>query len=331
MKIKDIIMSTAAVLAMAVVVTACARPSKNSNVGTMVCDKTFQNIINEEIEVFEARYKEAVIGCQYVTQAEAFRRLMDGKTRLIVVGRDLTKNELTILRANRDTKIVRSMKIAVDAMALIVNPDNPIDKLSVNEIKRILSGEIKNWKQIQPGAPDLPIRIVVDDPESSVTMYMHNELMDGAPFDTTTVVTADSIPGVFNSVKRNRGAIGVVGVSWLTRNLNAPSKSIDERARQASDTSAFDVQQLNENMKAAGVKTIAVMKNSLIAYKPTQENIYRGDYPLTRPIYMITTAAPATIPGKFYTYVNSTDGQRLMMSTGVMPARVEIQVYEIGE
>ncbi len=67
-----------------------------------------------------------------------------------------------------------------------------------------------------------------------------------------------------------------------------------------------------------------------MAYAPTQENIYSGDYPLTRPIYMITTASPGGPLGGFYSFVTGKDGQRLIMKTGIMPARVNVQIYEVN-
>lgn len=306
----------------------CDHQPSGNPVGTMVCDKSFENIIRDQINVFENRYPKAVIGCQYVTEDEALQRLLDGDDKLAVLGRDLTAGEMKILKVKNKAKNARSMKIAVDAIALIVNKENPVNKLSVKEIERILKGEITSWAQVEPGAPDIPIRVVVDDPKSSMTSYMRKKLMNGGAFGNAVVVTADSISGVFNTVKRNKGAIGVIGVSWLTQNLQEPIPA-SKRTESLNDSTAIDGAAINERMDNSGVKTLGVMHNSLIAYRPTQENIYSGDYPLTRPIYMVTTSSPTNILGKFYSFVTSADGQRLMMSTGVMPARVQIKVYEI--
>ena len=87
---------------------------------------------------------------------------------------------------------------------------------------------------------------------------------------------------------------------------------------------------LNEKMTKSGVKTIGVMHNSMKPYYPTQENIYSGDYPLTRPIFMVTTASPAGTLGKFFSFVTGVDGQKIIMKTGVMPARLQVNIYEIA-
>lgn len=314
-------------LAAGIMLTSCDKAKQTNNVGTFVCIKSFENVMRQEMIVYENVYPQAYLGCQYVTEDEAIKRLMSGDTRLAVVGRDLTENETKRLKANKETQNVRSMQIAVDAISLIVNPENPVDKLTMKEIARILSGEVSTWSQIQPGAPDIPIRVVVDDPRSGVTSYMRQKLLDGAPFDSTIVITADSVPGVFNRVKKSKGAIGVIGVSWLASGLGKIDK--DSLIASVKDENPVDGAEINERVARSGVKTLGIMHNSLQAYKPTQENIYSGDYPLTRPIYMITTASPSGTLGKFYSFVTGVDGQKIIMKTGVMPARMQINVYEI--
>lgn len=329
MKIKFSNLSVLSVLLFGLMFTSCGQSKKSSFVATMDCDKTFENVIYDIIGIFENVNHPSIIGCRYVTQKAAIDSLMQGETQLIVVSRDLDEAEIARIKKEQG-KTVRSMKFAVDAVALIVNPDNPVQKLSMNEIKRILTGEVQRWSQIEPGAPDIPIHVVLDDPSSSLSLYMRDEVLKGKDFDTKIVLNADSVSGVFNQVKKNKGAIGIIGVSWLTKNLTEPT-SIEDKIAIANDTSSFDAQKIDEKIANSGVKTLGIMNETLTAYRPTQDNIYNGDYPLTRPMYMITTAPIKSTLGKFYTYVNSVEGQRFIMSTGVMPARVKIKIYEISQ
>lgn len=312
--------------------TACdkdgAGTKKSNNVGTFVCDKSFENVIRQEMIVYENVYPKAYLGCQYVTESEAIERLMSGETRLAVVGRDLTKAEFNKLKNNKETQNVRSMKIAVDAIALIINPDNPVDTLSMRQIASILRGDITNWNQTQPGAPDLPVKVIVDDPGSGVTSYIRNKVIDGQSFDPKVVVTADSLTGVFERVKANKGYIGIIGSSWLSSDLNRIDK---EKLLAILDKEEFDQREIDDAVMRSGVKTVKIMYNSLKAYGPDQANIYSGDYPLTRPIYMITTASPAGTLGKFYSFVTGVDGQKIVLQTGVMPARLSANIYEIAQ
>lgn len=328
MKYKGFIHLALSLLVLGTVFASCDKPKQVNNVGTFVCIKSFENVMRQEMIVYENIYNKAIVGCQYVTEDEAIQRLMSGDTRLAVAGRDLTDAEKARLKSNKDTKNIRSQQIAVDAIALIVNPQNPVDSLTMKEIARILKGEVKSWAQIQPGAPDVPIRVVVDDPMSGVTSYIRNKVLDGSPFDSTSVITANSLPGVFEKVKEHKGYIGLIGSSWLTSDLGKIDK--DSLLATVNNDLTVDGVALNEKMAKSGVKTLGIMYDSMTAYRPTQENIYSGAYPLTRPIFMITTASPAGTLGKFYSFVTGVDGQKIIMKTGVMPARLHIDVYEVN-
>ena len=314
---------------LAVCATSCDKTPKSTTTSgamTMLCDDSFENIMEQEIDVFEYSYPNAHIGCQYVTQKECLDSLFAGATHTIVIGRDLTKSEFKGMKAKYPR--LRSMKIAVDAVALIINPDNPVKYLSMNEIGEILAGETSNWDLVEPDAPNLPIEVVFDNSGSGLTNYMVDSLLDGRKFGPNVVQTG-SIEGVLDRVKKSRGAIGVIGVSWLTRDLAENRPTGEQLAKELNDTTAISGVDLNEKMAKSGVKVLGVMRDVNIAFKPYQQNIYDGSYPLTRPIYMITTASPSGLAGGFYSFVTGVTGQRLMMKTGILPARVPINVYEV--
>ncbi len=78
------------------------------------------------------------------------------------------------------------------------------------------------------------------------------------------------------------------------------------------------------------MKVLALMRNDdRRAYRPYQQNIYDGSYPLTRSIYMITLAHSGSPAGGFYSFVTSYSGQKIIMKTGVLPARMQINVVEL--
>ena len=103
---------------------SCMRYEKKANTSTsgtmtMVCDNTFENIMNQEVDVFEYQYPDAHVLVRYASQSEAIDSLMSLNTKTIVIARDLTKDEMKYLKSKRS--FVRSSKIAVDAVAFIVN------------------------------------------------------------------------------------------------------------------------------------------------------------------------------------------------------------------
>ena len=67
------------------------------------------------------------------------------------------------------------------------------------------------------------------------------------------------------------------------------------------------------------------------AYKPYQQYIFDGKYPLFRQIYMITTGASGSLAGGFYSFVTGNIGQKIILKTGILPARMQRIQVELGE
>ncbi len=114
---------------------------------TVYCDEGFKTILDEEIQVFEFSYPEASIIPFYVSEQEAIDKFLADKTQAIIVTRELTKDQIKYMKS-KFKRVVRTNCIAVDAVALITNKENPVDRLSLQEIGDILSGKISRWSQL---------------------------------------------------------------------------------------------------------------------------------------------------------------------------------------
>lgn len=297
---------------------------------TIMCDGTFENIFEQEVEVFEYQYPEAHLLVRYVTQTEAFDSLFSLNTRTIVAARDLTAQEKSALRARyrneRDITVnVRSSMIAVDAVAFIVNPANTCEKLSIPELGDILSGRTTRWDELEPS--DLGnIRVVIDNSGSSLATFLRDSVLHGELLGPT-VVSAGSIPEVFNIVENDRNAIGVLGVSWITSDMDCADISSEDLARSVLSDDPVVGATLTQRVKVLRV----YRAEDAVAYKPYQQYIFDGSYPLFRQIYMITAASTHNVAGGFYSFVTGPIGQKIIMKTGILPARVNIQRVELPE
>lgn len=329
MKIKHLALALVA-MTVAAGLVSCGEKKKEAKSATVVCDNSFKDIMEQEIDLFEYNYPGNFILCNYVPQAVAIDSLMSGNTRTAIIGRDLTKGEKAQLR--KQFSSVRSMQLAVDAVALIVNPANPVDAVSLEELGSIMRGEVKSWYDLDPTGEKRNIQVAFDDEGSSLAIFMRDNVVKGNKFGDN-VRSVGSVDSVINFVQERPGAIGVVGVSWLTRDLEMrDTMSIDERVERLRAEETFDGNILNQNMdKQTGIKVLGVMRNdSPIPYKPYQQFIYDGKYPLTREIWIVSTQGTVGAANKFYTYVTSPEGQRILTHTGVMPARMKTVVYEVS-
>ncbi|MCM1067006.1 MAG: substrate-binding domain-containing protein [Muribaculaceae bacterium] len=327
--------AAALALAMGLGATSCLKYEKDphsstSGTTTMVCDDTFENIFNQEVDVFEYQYPDAHILVRYGTQAEALDSLFSLNTRSIVISRDLTPEEKRGLKAKykkeRGANVnVRSAKIAVDAVAFIVNRENTCEKLTVSELADIISGETTQWNDLEPSKLG-KISVVLDRTGSSMATFLTDSLLHGAPL-ASNVYSAGSIPEVFNIVEKNPNAIGVLGVSWITSDMEAADVSKEELAQSVLDDGAVMGATLTDRVKVLKVNR----DDEVRAYKPYQQYIFDGSYPLFRQIYMITTASTSNVAGGFYSFVTGPIGQKIIMKTGILPARVSVQQVELPE
>lgn len=327
-KILRTILPAACALLLGAGATSCLKYEKKANSSTtgsttMVCDASFQNIMQQEVDVFEYQYPDAHILVRYEPQSVAIDSLMSLNTKTIVIARDLTDQEKRVLRSKK--KSVKSSKIAVDAVALIVNKDNPIEMLTVGEVADILSGSSRQWNDLEPSKLG-EIAVIFDDKGSSLVSYMRDSLLNGGELGPN-VYAQGSVPKVFDVVKQNRNAIGVLGVSWITSDMSGADINPDSLAVEMLSDSPVIGATLSDDIKVLKIRR----NDEVTAYKPYQQNIFDGTYPLFRQIYMITTGVSGSLASGFYSFVTGETGQKIIMKTGILPARTRIQVVQLGE
>jgi phosphate transport system substrate-binding protein len=108
--------------------------------------------------------------------------------------------------------------IAYDAIAVIVNLDNPVRSLSHAQVKAMFAGEITNWSEL--GGSDLPIGLVNRDEASGTREAFSKIIMDGERFDSGAVI----LPGtgqVRSVVADAPGAVGYISLGFVTSDVRA--------------------------------------------------------------------------------------------------------------
>lgn len=310
--------------------SSCHRGGKASHTqGTvrMACDASFENIIEQEIQVFEYIYNDANVLCRYLPEYQVVDSLLKGDVRIAVATRELTKKEVEYMKKQYNRN-VHQLPIAVDAVALIVNPENPIMRIDYNDVIDILTGKYTTWDKITPDNKGLGnIKVVFDGNGSSVMRYMTDSVMGGQAFGPN-VFTEKNSRDVIAAVEKDKNSIGMVGVSWITDDLGSRQATPEEMNRltnpEAADTTQVDFK--------SGIKVLAVQpKGQVNYYKPTQLNIYQGNYPFHRQMFLISTSSPHSVGHSFFSFVTSAQGQKLILTTGVCPKRVSAQFVEIGD
>lgn len=298
---------------------------------TIFCDDGFKNILDEEIEVFEYSYPGSSIIPFYVSEQEAIDTLLADGTQAIIVTRDLSQEQKDYMK-NKYKRIVRTHCIAVDAVALITNKENTVTSLSMKEIGEIMNGKITRWTQLA-GNDTTTIKIVFDNAGSSTVNYMREQFMPAGRMisDNPNAFAQKDNAAVFDVVKKDPNALGIISVSWLGDDLSA-AKSVPVNERYEDYKNESDTIATNLTTEVNIVKVSNPTESNdfnPIAYKPYQVYINSGEYPLFRKVYMISTAPKSTVLNSFYTFVTGFAGQKIISLTGILPYHMNARVVEL--
>ena len=299
---------------------------------TIYCDDGFRNILQEEIDVFEYTYPGSSIIPSYVSEAEAVDALMGDTTDAVIVTHEFSKDQIKYIR-DTHKKVVKQRCIAVDAVALIVNKDNPLNELSMEDLGKIMNGEITSWNRLALN-DTANIDIVFDNESSSTVSYMREKFLDGKKFSEVPnihVFAQKNNAQVFDVVKNKKNAIGIISVSWLGDTLeNAHKVPIEKRIEGYEDENETVAKALTTEVKVLGIQNPTELNDfTLTPYKPYQAYIATGEYPLFRKVYMVTTASSGNLMKSFYDFMTGFVGQKIIANTGILPFHMNPRVVEL--
>ncbi|HEX9093158.1 MAG TPA: phosphate ABC transporter substrate-binding protein, partial [Coriobacteriia bacterium] len=161
-------------------------------------------------EMFEQQHPGVTVLVAGVGSSAGIEAVANGQADIGTSSRDLKPEEGTLGLV--DTPI------AHDAIAVIVNPSNPVKGLTRAQVSAIFEGKVRNWKDV--GGPDMPIGLVNRDEASGTREAFWKIVMDKRPFDPTAAV----LPGtgqVRFVVAKAPGAVGYISVGFVDKTVKA--------------------------------------------------------------------------------------------------------------
>ncbi len=319
----------ALVLLVMTVLTACGdrRPKSTSTRGIarIMCDESFQSVLEQEIAVFEFQYPEASIMPDYINEHDALDSLFNNKVDLIIISHDLTADQKKSLK--KIGRGYRSRMIAVDAVAVIVNKQNDIDELSMEELREIFTGKVKRWGEVYPTKlKNDSIKVMFDGSGTGVVNYMKEKFLDGGTWGPN-IYARGSSKDVFEAVEKYKNVIGFIGVSWITSDLKSMEKPIAEKYDELKNKNEVSMIDFTDRIKVMPVRG----DDKVQGVKPYQAHIYSGEYPLVRPIYAIDASYNGTLDHGFYAFLTGVIGQKIILQTGILPAAEPVRYVEVVE
>lgn len=291
-------MSRSAKLVLAVVVCLFFARCKNSaeqhirsrfDSGTvyMSCDETFKPVIEAELSVFKADYPNANIVMQYKPEAQCLRDLLVDSIEMIIATRPYSQREKALI--SDSLKVATDFAtVAYDAIAVLVNPQAKDSMFTMEEIRRLLSGESK--KNLIP---------VLDGVNATSTVrYMLDSVLRNDRFGRN-VVAANNSAEVVDYVSRTPGAVGFVGIEWVGNADDPEEKKLLKKIRIARV----------ESTDSAGGFVL-----------PVQYLIYTRTYPMIRSLVYILKEKEQGLAGSFANFLRNDRGQLIFRRANIFPA-----------
>ena len=136
--------------------------------------------------------------------------LIDGRCDIAAMSRFMKSDEYQKAVAAGKTPI--PFTICMDGVCLIVHPSNSISQLTKEQVKKIYTGQISNWKEL--GGANQPIVAISRDTSSGTYEVFHQLVVDSEKLGAK-VEYANSNPQIFTRISTTPGAIGYVGLGFV--------------------------------------------------------------------------------------------------------------------
>jgi len=205
----------------------------------------------------------------------------DNTTDIAMASRPIKFSEKMKLKAAKQE--VEEVIIAYDALAVIVNPSNPVSQLTRQQLEAIFRGKITNWKQL--GGPDMKIIVYSRETSSGTYEFFKESALKNKNYMSLSMPATGA---VIQSVSQTKGAIGYVGLAYLSPRVKAIAVSYDDG------------------------------KHYVL---PSLENGKKKLYPVVRPLYYYYNVANKEKVTPFIDYILSPQGQNIIKNGGYIPVK----------
>ena len=212
--------------------------------------------------------------------------LINGTVDIANASRQIKQEEIDDAKANGIDPV--EIIIARDAIAVIVNAENPVNQLTLQQISDIYSGKITNWKDV--GGDDRPIVKLSRETNSGTHVYFLETVLRMGNSDDETLFSMDTLllpssEGIIAEVRQNPNAIGYDGLGYVPEDL----------------------------------KMIAIAKETDTYVLPSIPTVNDKSYPIARDLYMYTNGEPTGVIKEYIEWILSEEAQAIVAELGFVP------------
>jgi phosphate transport system substrate-binding protein len=277
-----------------VLLAGCAAPTASlpAEAGaadaTTILNKGSDTLVNLALawaEAYTAEHPEVRLSVTGGGTGTGIAALLNGTVDIANASREMKQEEITEAQQNGIQPVQHV--VARDAIAVVVNPSNPVDRLTIQQISDIYTKKITNWSEV--GGEDRPIVILSRESNSGTYVYFLENVVRGGKksdllFSPDTLLLPSS-QGISEEVRQNPNAIGYDGLGYVTPDQKTIAVALDE----------------------AGPYVL-----------PSADSVNNHEYPIARPLYMITAGEPQGHLKAYLDWILDA-GQEQVLELGFVP------------
>jgi phosphate transport system substrate-binding protein len=265
-------------------VTSCAAPpNANKQNINMKGSDTMLQLGQRWAEVFMKDHPNATIQVTGGGSGTGIAALINGTTQICQSSRPIKDEEKASVKQQRNADVAE-IPVAVDALAVYLNQQNPIGHLTMEQVRRIFQGEITNWKDI--GGPSANIVLYGRENSSGTYVFFKEHVLANGDF-ADRYQPLGGTAAVINAVVKDPGGIGYGGIGY-----------------------------------AKDIKAISIARDATAEpVTPTMENALSNKYPLSRFLYWYTAGPPSGTVKELVDWVLGSQGQNVVQEVGFYPLK----------
>ena len=235
-----------------------------------------------EAENFINKNKSAKITVTGGGSGVGISALMEGTTDIAMSSRKMKFDEKVKLQEAK--KSTKEVVIAYDALAVVVHPSNKVSNLTREQLEGIFTGKIKNWKEV--GGADMKIVAYSRETSSGTYEFFKESVLKNKNY-MNGILSMPATGAIIQSVSQTKGAIGYVGLAYVSPRT----------------------------------KTLSVSYDGSHYAAPTVENATNKTYPNVRPLYYYYNVKNKEQVAPLINFILSPEGQEIIKKSGYIPVK----------
>lgn len=228
-------------------------------------------------ELYMNKHKDVSISVRGGGSGVGIAQVVAGKVDIGNASRKIKSKEVKMAKAKGITPV--GTVVARDGIAVIVHKKNSVKNITLKQLFDIYTGKIKNWKKL--GGPDKRIVVISRDSSSGTFEVFNKKVLKKEKVVRKALMLASN-KAVATTVSKTPGAIGYVGLGYVTKKIKA--------------------------LKVEGVK-------------PSNRTVNNGSYKIARGLNMYTNGRPKGEIKKFLKFILSKQGQKIAAGLGYIPVK----------